>query len=151
MAAPKTGPTAKKRSDERHGHRTEAEQSKAIPVTTSDQLADPPEANPEWHYSVRQIWDALLISPLRSRSEATDWAQAYFTMDALTNVVESGYAAGKMMNAVSLMNALLLTESARLAANVQITRTVAEVDHSKLSSLEAARVRREKRALDNQG
>lgn len=144
MAAPKSGPTAKQRPDDRLGHRTKAEQGNVTTITVP-QEADPPiipGPSPAWTQTAKDAWTAFTTSPARQYWESTDYVTAHFLCDLITSCQTSGYRAGQVQMIRQLMVDLLFTETARRAADLQITRTPEQVDPAKVSAMEYARNRR---------
>lgn len=144
MAAPKTGPTAKQRPDDRLGHRTKAEQGNVTTITVPQEAPPPvvPAPKPGWTETAVQAWQAFVDSPARQYWESTDYVTAQFLCDLITSCQTSGYRAGQVQMVRQLMVDLLFTETARRAADLQINRTPEKADPAKVSAMEYARNRR---------
>lgn len=142
MAAPKSGPTAKKRSDERHGHRTLAEKSQTETVEVLSGVIVPSmevgEPDPAWSPLAHSFWNALRVTPLGRFDEATDVA-FHRAFCALTSQLERGNwsSPGLVMAWHSMAKDLGMTEIQRRAASIEIQRReVAEIDHEKVARLD---------------
>jgi len=144
MAAPKSGPTAKQRSEDRLGHRTAAELANV--TTISPRQEEPPPVVPEpresWSDTARMMWDAFVSSPVREYFESTDYAACHFLCDLVTDCQATGYRPGQLMDIRMRMVDLMFTESARRAANIQINRTPAVQDPARVAAINQAANRR---------
>lgn len=150
MAAPKTGPTAKKRPEDRLGHRTIAEQGKMeqieglteeeIGAITAD-LGDILQPSPDWHHVALAGWESFCASPLRRFYERTDYVQAWVTCELIHRTIKDGMTAGRAMQLRMYMNDLGFTEGARRTMDIAIQKA-APVDTDKVRSMERARARR---------
>jgi hypothetical protein len=146
MAAPKTGRTAKKRPEDRLGHRSQAEQEKFDTIDASD-LPPIPEAPeilepaPYWHPVAVLGWTTFCESPLSKYYEQTDYVQAWVTCELIHNSIKDGMSAGRSMQLRMYMNDLGFTEGARRAMDIAIQRKTPE-DSEKVKSMERARARR---------
>ena len=153
MAAPKTGPTAKKRPEDRLGHRTKAEQSKMDEVTVS---AEEIEALKEslgtdlapaeyWHPVALKGWQSFCESPLRRFYEDTDYVQAWVTCELIHRCIGDRMSAGRAMQLRMYLNDLGFTEGARRAMDVAIKRETEKADPAKVVAKERLEQRRASR------
>lgn len=155
MAAPKTGPTAKKRPEDRLGHRTKAEQAKmdmvevseeeieALKSTLSGDLA-PAEY---WHPVALKGWESFIQSPLRRFYEDTDYVQAWVTCELIHRSIKDGMSAGRAMQLRMYMNDLGFTEGARRQMGIAIKRQTEKPDPAKVVAKERLEQRRAARGL----
>lgn len=143
MGAPKTGPTAKKRPEDRLGHRTKAELSKTVTISPRPDAGDVvvPVPDADWHRAARQVWDAFVDSPIAHLWESSDYAQAWVTCAALSICAREGYSAAKLKEVRQMMNDLMLTEMARRTADIQIERTEEQSTDAEVRAIETARSR----------
>lgn len=153
MAAPKTGPTAKKRPEERLGHRTKAEQAKMDEVTVSDEEIDalksylsvdmaPAEY---WHPVALKGWESFCQSPLSRFYEQTDYVQAWVTCELIHRCIKDGMSAGRAMQLRMYMNDLGFTEGARRTMDIAIKRETEKADPAKVVAKERLEAQRAKR------
>lgn len=124
-------PSPKKRSDEKVGRPHTAKD--AVPTTD---VLDPkrvtiPEPNEAWCSAAVQLWDAMLESPQAVYFTSADWATAYFAMDALSDCVAHGYSAMKLSAVDGMLRRLLLTETDRRQARIEIKRAQADTSAAK--------------------
>ena len=142
--APKSGPTAKQRPEDRLGHRTKAEQDNVLKISPRQEHADPvvPDEDPAWTDTARMIWSAFTTSPVRELYESTDYVTCHFLCDLVTQCQITGYRPGQLMVVRQMMVDLLFTETARRAANIQIERTKPVEDPARVAAIERARARR---------
>lgn len=152
MAAPKTGPTAKKRPEDRLGHRTKAEQAKmedlipdeeieALKVDLGDILA-PAEY---WHHVALAGWQAFCESPLKRYYERTDYVQAWVTCELIHRCMKDGMSAGRAMQLRMYLNDLGFTEGARRTMDIAIQRQTEAADPAKVVAKERLEARRASR------
>lgn len=145
MAAPKTGPTAKKRPEDRLGHRPTEGTMDEIEV---DEEFIPPSGpasvkpNPQWHPVAKAGWDTFCQSPLSRVYEATDYVQAWVTCELIDRAIKGGMTAGQSMQLRMYMNDLGFTEGARRAMDIAIKREAPKVDPKKVASLDRMRERK---------
>lgn len=144
MSVPHSGRTAKKRPEDRTGHRTRAELASVTQIPVSQEAAPPtipaPDAN--WCQAAQQVWSAFVSSPVAYLWESTDYAQAWVTCGAIDSCVSKGYSATQLMTVRGLMNDLMLTEAARRSADIAITRTPVQEDPAKVRAMDVARSRK---------
>ena len=153
MAAPKTGPTAKKRPDERLGHRTKAEQAKMDEITISAEEIEALKSTlgtdlapaDYWHPVALFSWQSFCESPLRRFYENTDYAQAWVTCELIHRCLKDGMSAGRAMQLRMYLNDLGFTEGARRQMDVAIKREVEKADPAKVVAKERLEARRASR------
>lgn len=143
-SAPKSGPTAKQRPEDRLGHRTKAELENVLTISPRQEHAPPvvPEPGDHWTDTARGMWDAFVTSPVSELYESLDYQTCHFLCDLVTNCQETGYRPGQLMVIRQMMIDLLFTETARRAANIQIERTKPVEDPKRVAAIERARTRR---------
>ena len=144
MVAPKSGPTAKQRPEDRLGHRTKAELAgvTTLNVKQEEPVAVAPDPNPNWDTVPLAMWEAFVTSPTRQFHEATDYQTCFYLCDLIQDSYRTGFKPGQLMVIRQLMVDLMFTETARRAANVFITRTPETKDPARVSAMETARNRR---------
>jgi len=142
MAAPKSGVTAKKRSSERHGHRTLAEKSKTEIIKA--EVVAPlsiPDPEPSWGTAAKLMWNACLESPLAKYYEQTDIAYIWVLVGITDRLEKQGFSSpGQLMAWANMTKDLGLTEIQRRAASIEIQRQgPAVVDEAKVARLDEYR------------
>lgn len=146
MAAPLTGRTGKQRPEDRLGHRTKAEQAKVarLPVPEDAPPVVIPEANPNWGTGTMQIWQSILVSPVsEAYYQDSDYATAWYFCELVEDSLSRGIKTkGQLETLRKFMQDLLLTESARRAADILIDRSPVEQDDARVLAMQAARDRR---------
>jgi hypothetical protein len=153
MAAPKTGPTAKKRPEDRLGHRTKAEQAKMDEVVLSDEeiealkstLTGQLEPAEYWHPVALKGWETFCESPLRRFYEQTDYVQAWITCELIHQCIKDRMSAGRAMQLRMFLNDLGFTEGARRTMDVAIKRETEKADPAKVVAKERLEARRASR------
>lgn len=153
MGAPRTGPTAKKRPEDRLGHRTKAEQAKMDEVIVTDEeiealkssLHGELEAADYWHPVALRGWEAFCQSPLRRFYEDTDYVQAWVTCELIHRCVKDGMSAGRAMQLRMYLNDLGFTEGARRTMDIAIKRETEKADPAKVVAKERLEARRRTR------
>lgn len=142
MGAPKSGKTAKKRQEDRLGHRTLAEKSQTEIVTVDASEVLPAtfsgEPDPRWSPLGLSFWDALQSTPLKRFDEATDVA-FHRAFCSLTSKLEreNWGSPGLVMAWHSMAKDLGVTEIMRRAASIEIQRREAAViDPEKVARLD---------------
>lgn len=153
MAAPKTGPTAKKRPEDRLGHRTKAEQAKMEDVPVSEKeiealkssLSSDMAPAEYWHPVALKGWQSFCESPLRRFYEQTDYVQAWVTCELIHQCVKDRMSAGRAMQLRMYLNDLGFTEGARRAMDIAIRRETEKADPAKVVAQERLEARRASR------
>lgn len=153
MAAPKTGRTAKKRPEERLGHRTKAEQAKMDEITISDEEVEALKASlgsdlapaEYWHPVALKGWESFCQSPLRRFYEDTDYVQAWVTCELIHRSIKDGMSAGRAMQLRMFLNDLGFTEGARRTMDIAIKRETEKADPAKVVAKERLEARRASR------
>jgi hypothetical protein len=153
MAAPKTGPTAKKRAEDRLGHRSQAEQSKMDEVVVSDEEIEALKSSLSsdlapaeyWHPVALKGWQSFNESPLRRFYEQTDYVQAWVTCELIHRSLDDGMSAGKAMQLRMYLNDLGFTEGARRTMDIAIKRETEKPDPKKVVAKERLEERRRTR------
>lgn len=124
---PGRGGRVPKRADQRHGHRTKAEQSSvdAIPAIGN---VDPGEllfSDP--HPIVQELWDAAQESAQRKFFERSDWALLNLTLYELDRYLRGSKRNGQILAAIySSLGELLFSEGARRRVRIEIDRETNE-------------------------
>lgn len=153
MAAPKSGPTAKKRPEDRLGHRTKAEQAQMDEVTVSEEEIEALKASlgtnlepaEYWHPVALKGWQSFCESPLRRFYEDTDYVQAWVTCELVHRCIGDKMSAGRAMQLRMYLNDLGFTEGARRTMDVAIKRETEKADPAKVVAKERLEARRASR------
>lgn len=153
MAAPKTGPTAKKRPEDRLGHRTRAEQARMDEILVSDEEIEALKSSltsdlvpaEYWHPVALKAWQSFNQSPLRRFYEQTDYVQAWVTCELIHQCVKDRMSAGRAMQLRMYLNDLGFTEGARRTMDIAIKRETEKVDPAKVVAQERLEARRASR------
>lgn len=155
MAAPKTGPTAKKRPQDRLGHRTKAEQARMdeVEVTETEDvealvasLTNVLEPADYWHPVALKGWTSFCQSPLKRFYEETDYVQAWVTCELIHRCLKDGMSAGRAMQLRMYLNDLGFTEGARRTMDIAIKRQTEAPDPAKVVAKERMDARRAARS-----
>lgn len=112
-------PGMPKRSDERMGHRTAAEQT-----VDKVELGGPvriPEPDPSWSPIALFAWEAYKSSPVNIYYTETDIAYGWMTCHAIHEAYESG-SAMKLQAMESLMRNGLFNEADRRRVKIEVTQ-----------------------------
>jgi hypothetical protein len=118
------GPVGK-RSDQRHGHRTKAEQEAVTKVQINDGPLPVEEPEESWHPIAKRWFTSLGESGQRVFYEASDWATARYVAEAMSRNLEAGRFSAQLFAAVmSGMSSLLTTEGDRRRVRVELERAV---------------------------
>jgi len=135
------GPVGK-RSTERHGHRTKAEQ--AVDIAPGSPPVAWPEPDPQWHDVTRMMWDAIPESGQVGYFEPSDVAAARYAIEAMdVNLKQGKFSAMLFAQVWSALGDLCVTEGARRRLRIELEKPVAENEEQKaaVASLSAARQR----------
>lgn len=118
------GPVGK-RSGQRHGHRTKAEQEAVTKVPIAEGALEPEEPEESWHPIAQRWFRSLGQSGQRVFYEASDWATARYVAEAMSRNLEAGRFSAQLFAAVmSGMSSLLTTEGDRRRVRVELERAV---------------------------
>ena len=135
------GPVGK-RSGQRHGHRTAAEQARA---TKAAAPARPrvPAADKDWHPLARDLYRSLRRSGQAQFFEASDWQAARLAAEATSRLLEAEKLSAMLLSAVDGMWArLLVTEADRRRLRIELERPAVDADEeAAVADLEAFRSR----------
>jgi hypothetical protein len=153
MAAPKTGPTAKKRPEDRLGHRTKAEQAKMDEIIVSEDEIEALKSSlttdltpaEYWHPVALRGWLSFCESPLSRFYEDTDYVQAWVTCELIHRSLKDGMSPGRAMQLRIYMNDLGFTEGARRQMDIAIKRETEKADPAKVVAKERLEARRASR------
>lgn len=120
---PGKGGRVPKRSDQRHGHRTKAEQS-AVETVEAIGNVDPGELLVDFpHVIVQELWDAALDSAQRRYMEPTDWAQLQLVLHEINHYLNAKNKNGQILaTLMSALGDLLFTEGSRRRVRLEIDR-----------------------------
>jgi hypothetical protein len=111
---------APKRSTERAGHRTKAEQPDQ--VTVSQAVTIPP-ADPKWRAAAKRWYESLQRSGQKRYFEPSDWEYARLLAQLLSDEIASGSPRATMMKTIlAAMGELGTTESARRRMRIEVER-----------------------------
>ena len=136
-------PTTPKRSTERHGHRTAAENATDTSAQGSPVIEWPP-ADPQWHPIARDWFDSLPESGQVVFFEPSDLAAARYLAEAMDQNLRSGkFSAVLFANVWSAMGDLLTTEASRRRLRVELEKPAPEDEEqaAAVASLADARAR----------
>ncbi|MGI5274861.1 hypothetical protein ACQEUU_37410 [Nonomuraea sp. CA-218870] len=118
------GPVGK-RSNQRHGHRTKAEQEAVTKVPVAGAPLDAEEPDESWHPIAQRWFRSLGASGQRVFYEASDWATARYIAEAMSRNLEAGRFSAQLFAAVmSGMSSLLTTEGDRRRMRIELERSV---------------------------
>jgi hypothetical protein len=141
------GPVGK-RSDQKHGHRTKAEQAGVVKAPSGAQGAAP-KPNAKWHPTARRWFTSLAESGQSVFYEPSDWATAYYVAEAMSLNLRQGKFSAVLFSAVlSGASSLMVTEGDRRRLKLELERGQSEPDPAQqaaVSNLAEARARLEKR------
>jgi hypothetical protein len=135
---PGAGGPIPKRSNQRHGHRTQAEIGEIDKAPGAEQV-DVPSADEKWHSIARQWYESLAGSGQSVFYEPSDWATAYLIAESISRdlkpqfvgiseqtgepIIEAIPMKGASLAAyLKAMTALLVTEGDRRRARVELER-----------------------------
>ncbi|MEV6854701.1 hypothetical protein AB0M89_12940 [Streptomyces microflavus] len=115
-----------KRSEERMGHRSKAEQDSITkaPAGSPVDLPDLPEPDPLWHPIASDWYLSLRESGQSAFYEPSDWAMSRYAADLMSKVLLSERGPnGQLVAALnSVMSSLLTTEGDRRRARMELER-----------------------------
>lgn len=137
------GPVGK-RTTERHGHRTAAEQ--AVDTARGSSAVEWPEADPQWHPLAARWYLAQQESGQAVYFEASDVAAHLIVADGLSRLLNAPpgkYSAMLLAQLWSSMGDLLTTEGSRRRLRIELEKPAPEDEAQKgaVASLSAARAR----------
>lgn len=116
-------PTTPKRSDQRLGHRTQAERARTTTVAVQAGEVDVPAPGEQWHDIARDWYLGLASSGQARFMEPSDWQAARYVAEVITKNLEAPRFSAQLFAAVwTAMNDLLTTESARRRAHIELER-----------------------------
>lgn len=119
------GPVGK-RSDQRHGHRTKAEQDSVTKVRVPAPTVAVPEPDEMWHPLARDWFRSLGESGQAAFYEPSDWQTARYVAEAMSRNLESGKFSAMLFSSVmSAMSSLLTTEGDRRRLRIEFERNAA--------------------------
>ena len=114
-----------KRSDQRHGHRTAAEQARTVKAASGAPPASPrvPRADAAWHPIAKAMYNSLRHSGQSAFFEPSDWATAKLAGEATSRLLKADHFSAMLMAAVDGMWArLLMTEADRRRLGVELEK-----------------------------
>lgn len=115
-----------KRSEEKMGHRSKAEQNSITkaPAGSPVDLPDLPEPDPLWHPIAADWYLSLRESGQSAFYEPSDWAMSRYAADLMSKVLLSERGPnGQLVAALnSVMSSLLTTEGDRRRARMELER-----------------------------
>lgn len=127
-------PNLPKRSDERHGHRTKAEQASVSKAPSGAKIRWP-RADPKWHRVAKNFYSSLKVSGQKVYYEQSDVDFAYYLCEAMTkNLTDGKFSSMLFSSIMDGMDRLLATEKARRLARVELQK-VQEEDTESLAEL----------------
>lgn len=121
---PGKGGPVPKRSSERAGHRTKAEQPDKVVVPVAFQV---PPASEEWAEEARRWYESLAESGQSRYFEPSDWAYARLLARLLSDQLGKARPSSEMMKAIlTAMNDLGTTEGARRRLRIEVERPASD-------------------------
>lgn len=119
------GPVGK-RSDQKHGHRTQSELGAVDKVPSGassvSELEWYPE-DPEWHEIAKRWYASLRVSGQVVFYEQSDVSTAYYVAEAMSRSLQGARFSGQLFASImSSMGDLVLTEGARRRAKIELQR-----------------------------
>lgn len=138
------GPSPK-RSEERKGHRTQAEL--AVTKGTARPVSKP-KANPDWCYIAKYAFtQAMGKSGTNDYAQNSDWLAAWFLAEQLDDYVRSSRRSSMAAAEIrQLMGDLMFTESSRRRVGIELEEPVAEKSDPGVEGVAAARERLRRKA-----
>jgi len=128
---PGKGGPVPKRSSERAGHRTKAEQPDKVVVPVAFQV---PPASEEWAEEARRWYESLAESGQSRYFEPSDWAYARLLARLLSDQLGKARPSSEMMKALlAAMGNLGTTEADRRRMRIEVERAVEQ--HGKSAEL----------------
>jgi hypothetical protein len=118
-------PAIPKRTEDRMGHRTQAEQTVDKVVVGGPVRI--PEPDEDWHPIALFAWEAFKASPLNIYYTETDMAFGWMTCDAIDAAYLSK-SAMKIQAAESMMRNGLFNEADRRRIRIEVTRQEPETN-----------------------
>lgn len=136
-------PNPPKRTDQRHGHRTKAEQAR---VDTTVQGSPPvtwPAPDPEWHDIAQEWFRSLGESGQVQYFEPSDVALAKYVAEAMSvNLTQEKFSSMLMATVWSASGDLLASEGARRRLRVELQKATAEPDAQQQAAVTSMAERR---------
>jgi hypothetical protein len=132
------GPVGK-RSDQKHGHRSQEEKAEYEQVTVDAPPARMPAPDETWD-PIARGWYAALDESGQSRFyQPSDWATARYIAEAMSRNLTAGRFSGQLFAAImSGMSDLLVTEGDRRRVKLELQRTGAiDGDPDEMASVTA--------------
>ncbi|MFN2496971.1 MAG: hypothetical protein ABR608_13850 [Pseudonocardiaceae bacterium] len=117
-----------KRSEERLGHRTKAEQDRTSKAPAGETPAVP-DPDPDWHPNAKRFYAALRTSGQSQFYEGTDWALGWHVAALMSENVtnpDSRNAAALLGQILKGTEQLLATEGARRRVHLELQRRKGE-------------------------
>jgi hypothetical protein len=87
-----------------------------------------PGENTEWHEYARWWYRSLRVSGQSKWYENSDWMMAFLAADILSFMLENGYKPGMVAEWNSMAARLLVTESDRRHARIELVKVAADPD-----------------------
>lgn len=119
-----------KRSSQRHGHRTAAEQARTVRVTASARHeVKAPAASRDWHPLARDMYNSLKSSGQAVFFEPSDWQTARLAAEVTSQMLRAERLSAMLLSAVdSMWSRLLMTESDRRRLRIELERPREDTD-----------------------
>lgn len=140
-----TGSTRPKRSDQRHGHRTKAEQARADKSAQGSPLVTWPDPDGQWHPVAQEWFRSLGESGQVHFFEPSDVATARYVATAMSQNLEAPEGKFSSMLFAAVMSAsadLLATEGSRRKLRVELQKATAEPDAQQQAAVTSMAERR---------
>lgn len=127
-----------KRSNQKHGHRSQEEKAEYEKVTVDEPPSVMPEPEEGWHQIAKDWYLALKDSGQSRFYEPSDWATAKYLAEAMSKNLNAGRFSGQLFAAImSGMSSLLVTEGDRRRVKLELERTGPVTDPDELASVTA--------------
>lgn len=117
-----------KRSNQRHGHRTAAEQARTVTAPAARRVRVP-AADRDWHPLAAQLYRSLRTSGQSVFFEPSDWAAAKLAAEVTSRMLKAEKLSAMLLAAVDAMWArLLVTEADRRRLRIELEKPKADED-----------------------
>lgn len=139
------GSTRPKRSDQRHGHRTKAEQGRADTSARGSATVTWPEPDSEWHPIAQDWFRSLGASGQAQFFEPSDVATARYVAEAMsTNLSQDKFSSMLFTAVMSASADLLATEGSRRKLRIELQKDPVEPDVEQQSAVTSMTERRQR-------
>lgn len=127
-----------KRSNQKHGHRSQEEKAEYDKVAIDAPPVQAQEPDATWHQVAKDWFTSLGESGQSRFYEPSDWATARYVAEAMSRNLKAGRFSGQLFAAImSGMSSLLVTEGDRRRVKLELERAGATADPDELASVTA--------------